>query len=56
MLFETGESPEKLKTMVATPGGTTVHGLIELESGNVRASIIKAVEKATQRAQQLGLD
>lgn len=56
MLLETGESPEKLKDKVATPGGTTVSGLNELESGNVRASIISAVDKATQRAQQLGFD
>lgn len=56
MLLETGESPEKLKGMVATPGGTTVSGLIELEIGNVRASIIRAVEKATQRARQLGIE
>lgn len=55
MLFEMGESPEKLKDMVATPGGTTVSGLVELEVGNVRASIIRAVAKATQRAQQLGM-
>ena len=56
MLFETGKSPGKLKDMVATPGGTTVKGLMELERGHVRASVISAVEQATQRAQQLGME
>jgi pyrroline-5-carboxylate reductase len=56
MLLETGESPKKLKGLVATPGGTTVSGLTELEIGNVKASIISAVEKATQRARQLGIE
>ena len=53
MVLETMERPERLKDMVATPGGTTVSGLFELEAGKVRASVIRAVEKATQRAKEL---
>jgi len=53
MVVETGEHPAKLKDMVATPAGTTVEGLLELERGKLRAVIISAVTKAAERARQL---
>jgi pyrroline-5-carboxylate reductase len=53
MVVETGEHPTKLKDMVATPGGTTVEGLLALEEGKLRAVIINAVTKAAARAKQL---
>jgi pyrroline-5-carboxylate reductase len=54
MLLETGKSPGELKDMVTTPGGTTAAGLRMLEKGNFRATIMDAVEAATQRARELG--
>ncbi|MDQ1280328.1 MAG: pyrroline-5-carboxylate reductase [Thermoproteota archaeon] len=53
MVLETHEHPAKLKDMVATPGGTTISGLMELEEGKIRAAFMRAVEKATQRAKEL---
>ena len=53
MVTETGEHPAKLKDLVATPAGTTVEGLLALEEGKLRAVIITAVTKATERAKQL---
>ena len=53
MVLETGEHPARLKDLVATPAGTTVCGLYELEDGGLRASSIRAVEKATIRAREL---
>ncbi|MEM3437864.1 MAG: pyrroline-5-carboxylate reductase [Nitrososphaerales archaeon] len=53
MVLETGEHPAKLKDKVVTPGGTTIEGLIEMERGRVRAKIIDAVIKATERAKEL---
>ena len=53
MVVETGEHPVKLKDMVATPAGTTVEGLLELEQGKLRAVIISAVTKAAERAKEL---
>jgi pyrroline-5-carboxylate reductase len=54
LLVETGEHPAKLKDMVTSPGGTTIHGLAALEAAGVRHALIEAVERATQRAADLG--
>jgi len=53
MVLETHEHPARLREMVATPGGTTIEGLIELERGRLRATLIDAVIKATERAKEL---
>jgi len=53
MVVETGEHPAKLKDMVATPGGTTVEGLLALEEGRIRAVMIKAVTGAAEKAKKL---
>ena len=54
LLQQTGEHPARLKDQVTSPGGTTIAGLFELENGGARAILMKAVEAATLRAQQLG--
>jgi pyrroline-5-carboxylate reductase len=53
MVLETGEHPAKLKDAVTTPAGCTVDGLLELEEGGLRVTLIKAVVRATQRAREL---
>ncbi len=50
MVLETGLHPEQLKDMVASPGGTTVEGLKALEEYRVRASLIEAVRRATEKS------
>jgi len=53
MVLKTGEPPAKLRDLVTTPGGTTISGIMELEEGKVRATFMRAVEKAAQRAREL---
>ncbi|XP_052560920.1 pyrroline-5-carboxylate reductase 3 isoform X1 [Tympanuchus pallidicinctus] len=56
MLLETGEHPAKLRGDVCTPGGTTIHGLYQLEKGALRATVMNAVQAATERASKMGED
>ncbi|MBI5361317.1 MAG: pyrroline-5-carboxylate reductase [Planctomycetes bacterium] len=53
MVLTTNEHPAKLKDMVTTPAGCTIDGIMELEDGGIRHSLIKAVVKATERAKEL---
>jgi len=53
MVLETGEHPAKLKDMVVTPAGTTIEGLLELEKGRIRSTLIDAVVRASERAKEL---
>jgi pyrroline-5-carboxylate reductase len=54
MVLETGAHPALLKDEVTTPAGCTVDGILELEEGGLRVTLIKAVKRATERAKQLG--
>ena len=53
MVLETGSHPALLKDAVTTPAGCTVDGILELEQGGLRVTLIKAVKRATQRAAEL---
>jgi pyrroline-5-carboxylate reductase len=53
MVLETGYHPALLKDQVTTPAGCTVDGILELEEGGLRVTLIKAVKRATQRAKEL---
>ncbi len=53
MVLTTGRHPAALKDDVTTPAGCTIDGILELEEGGLRVTLIKAVVKATQRAKEL---
>jgi pyrroline-5-carboxylate reductase len=53
LLLEKNLHPGLLKDLVASPGGTTIHGLHALEQGAFRAAVISAIESATWRSQDL---
>jgi pyrroline-5-carboxylate reductase len=50
---ETGKSPEELRRMVVTPGGTTAAGLDAMKKGGTSDSLIAAVEAAVARAREM---
>jgi pyrroline-5-carboxylate reductase len=62
LLISTGElllrrvHPSILKDEVASPGGTTVAGIAEIERYTFRAALIEAVKAATLRGAELGID
>ena len=53
VVLETGSHPALLKDAVTTPAGCTIDGILELEEGKLRVTLIKAVVKATSRAGEL---
>lgn len=53
-VLESGEHPAVLKDRVCSPGGTTIEAVYALETGGFRASIIDAVDIATEKSKDLG--
>lgn len=53
VVLDTGHHPAMLKDTVTTPAGCTIDGILELEEGKLRVTLIKAVVKASQRAKEL---
>ncbi len=54
LLRESGWHPAELKDRVASPGGTTIAGVAQLEQAGFRSALIEAVKAAFYRAQELG--
>jgi pyrroline-5-carboxylate reductase len=53
LVLETKKHPGELKDMVASPGGTTITALHELENAKLRSTLIRAVEVATEKSKSL---
>ncbi len=54
MALTTGQHPAVLRDKVTSPGGTSSHGLAEMEKHGFKFTIIRAVEQATMRSKELG--
>jgi len=54
MLKDTGKSPQELRDMVTSPGGTTLAGLSFLAEGKFTETVTGAVSAATARSRELG--
>jgi pyrroline-5-carboxylate reductase len=53
LALETGHHPALLKDAVTTPAGCTIEGLMELERGGLRVTLMNAVVKTASRAREL---
>lgn len=53
MVLDSGEHPGALKDKVTSPAGTTIAGLAVLEDRGIRGAVIRAVEAASLRSQNL---
>ena len=53
MVMERNVHPAALKDEVTTPAGCTIDGLMALEEGKLRVTLIKAVLAATKRSKSL---
>ena len=53
IMLETKMSPEELRKMVVTPGGTTAAGLAVMEKLGTKKSLVAAIEAATKRGQEM---
>ena len=54
MVLETGVHPGQLKDNVCSPGGNTIVGVKTLEEHGVRGAFIDTIDKAVERAKELG--
>lgn len=53
LALEDEREPAELRKQVSSPGGTTVAGLAELQSGGLEELLKRAVKAATQRSEEL---
>jgi pyrroline-5-carboxylate reductase len=53
MVLERGEHPAALKDEVTTPAGCTIDGLMALEDGKLRSTLIRGVIAAAERSKSL---
>ena len=54
LLEDRGDSPEHLRKLVTTPGGTTEAALKVLETQHFKQSIVDAIAAATAKAREIG--
>ena len=53
MVLETGKHPGELKDMVCSPKGTTIEAVAELEKRGLRSSVIEAIKKCIDKANNI---
>jgi pyrroline-5-carboxylate reductase len=55
MVLATGAHPIQLRDQVASPGGTTIRGIAELEERGVHGAFMAAVRAAAERSKELSV-
>lgn len=50
-----GKHIMQMKEEVCSPGGTTIHGMAELEDHKIRSAFFKCLDAATKRGKEMSL-
>ncbi|MGD8566026.1 MAG: pyrroline-5-carboxylate reductase [Candidatus Bathyarchaeota archaeon] len=53
LVLRTRKHTARIRDMVATPGGTTIEAIYELEGSQIRPALMRAVEKATKKCKKI---
>ncbi|ORY84300.1 putative PRO3-delta 1-pyrroline-5-carboxylate reductase [Protomyces lactucae-debilis] len=53
-MVQAGQNPALIRNAVATPGGCTIGGLLEMEDGKIRSVLARTIQTAAQIATALG--
>ncbi len=53
LVLESGQHVAQIRDMVTTPGGTTIEAIYELEGGQIRQALMRAVEAATKKSEKI---
>ena len=53
LVLESGKHAAEIRDMVTTPGGTTIEAIYELEGGQIRQALMRAVEAATKKSEKI---
>ena len=53
LVLKTGQTAAQIRDSVTTPGGTTIEAIYEVEGSQIRQALMKAVEKATKKSQEI---
>jgi pyrroline-5-carboxylate reductase len=53
LVLNSGKHAAQIRDMVTTPGGTTIEAIYELEGGQIRQALMRAVEAATKKSEKI---
>lgn len=53
LILETGQTAAQIRDNVTTPGGTTIEAIYEVEGSQIRQALMKAVEAATKKSNEI---
>jgi pyrroline-5-carboxylate reductase len=53
LVLKSGKHAAQIRDMVTTPGGTTIEAIYELEGGQIRQALMRAVEAATKKSEKI---
>ena len=53
LVLEACRHSAEVRDMVTTPGGVTIEGIYELEGSGIRTALMRAVEQATKKCEEI---